>query len=86
MPFETKGSAYAAMVAEAEAAVAAVKDPELRYVAFDIILTALLGSKSARPALPDTRHAARRPTASAADKTQRKGNGGNKCHKRNKEN
>jgi hypothetical protein len=37
--------AYAAIVAEAEAAVAAVKDPELRRVAFDRILATLLSAE-----------------------------------------
>ena len=36
---------YAILVAEAEAAVAAVKDPELRRVAFDRILATLLEAK-----------------------------------------
>jgi hypothetical protein len=36
---------YAAMVVEAEAAVAAVKDPELRRVAFEKILSTLLEQK-----------------------------------------
>lgn len=38
----TKSPEYAAMVAEAEASVSAVKDPELRRVAFEKILATLL--------------------------------------------
>ncbi len=40
---------YAKMVVEAEAAVASVKDPELRRVAFDRILSAFLEQPSVRP-------------------------------------
>ena len=46
MAAEKTTSAYAAMVKEAEAAVAAVKDPELRRVAFERILAKLLEVKS----------------------------------------
>jgi hypothetical protein len=42
MPPDKPATAYAAMAAEAEAAVAAVKDPELRAVAFEKILSTLL--------------------------------------------
>ncbi len=45
----TKGAEYAAMVAEAEASVSAVKDPELRRVAFEKILGTLLEGTQARP-------------------------------------
>jgi hypothetical protein len=38
----TKSTEYAAIVAEAEASVSAVKDPELRRVAFEKILVTLL--------------------------------------------
>jgi hypothetical protein len=38
----TKSTEYTAMVAEAEASVSAVKDPELRRVAFEKILVTLL--------------------------------------------
>ena len=38
----TKSTEYAAMVTEAEASVSAVKDPELRRVAFEKILVTLL--------------------------------------------
>ena len=51
---------YAALVAEAEAAVGSVKDPELRRVAFEKILATLLGQ--------DTTNAEPRR---AGDKTQR---------------
>jgi hypothetical protein len=48
---KAKNAAYAALVAEAETAVAAVKDPELRRVAFEKILTTLLeGATTAAPA------------------------------------
>jgi hypothetical protein len=50
MPPITKSTEYAAMVAEAEASVSAVKDPELRRVAFEKILTMLLqGEQSKSP-------------------------------------
>jgi hypothetical protein len=42
MTDNSKTSAYAKFVAEAEAAVAAMKDPELRRVAFEKILETLL--------------------------------------------
>jgi hypothetical protein len=42
MSNEQKPVGYAAMVTEAEVAVASVKDPELRRVAFEKILTTLL--------------------------------------------
>ncbi len=42
-------TAYAALVAEAEASVAAVKDPELRRVAFERVLEALLEGTEAKP-------------------------------------
>lgn len=45
MAAEKASKAYAAMIAEAEAAVAAVKDPELRRVAFDRILATLLNAR-----------------------------------------
>lgn len=79
MATETKGAGYTAMVAEAEAAVAAVKDPELRRVAFDKILTTLLEGKTGGPTATGTKRAARRPAARVADrparssKKQRKG-------------
>ncbi len=44
MTENAKTAAYAKMVAEAEAAVAAMKDPELRRVAFEKILATLLES------------------------------------------
>jgi hypothetical protein len=43
MATEATEADYAAMVAQAEEAVAAVKDPELRRVAFEKILATLLG-------------------------------------------
>lgn len=61
---------YKELVAEAEAAVAAMKDPELRRAAFEKILEQLLGQQTAppapsqktgkrTPARPDTRSAAK---------------------------
>jgi hypothetical protein len=51
MATDPKASTYSAMVAEAEQAVAAVKDPELRRAAFEKILATLLegGSPNSRP-------------------------------------
>lgn len=46
MATDTKAAAYAALAAEAELAVAAVKDPELRRVAFEKILTTLIEEKA----------------------------------------
>lgn len=46
MPTKPNTESYARMAAEAEEAVAAVKDPELRRVAFEKILTTLLEGKS----------------------------------------
>jgi hypothetical protein len=46
MATEKASTTYAAIVAEAETAVASVKDPELRRVAFDRILATLLDAKS----------------------------------------
>lgn len=43
---DSKTAGYAALAAEAESAVAAVKDPELRRVAFEKILATLLEQKS----------------------------------------
>lgn len=50
MKTDNKTAAYAAMAVEAEAAVAAVKDPELRRVAFEKILATMIegGSNSSR--------------------------------------
>ena len=42
MATDTNTQSLAALAAEAEAAVASVKDPELKRVAFDKILSALL--------------------------------------------
>lgn len=46
MASDTSMQRYAALVAEAEAAVAGVGDPELRRVAFEKILDTLLGQTS----------------------------------------
>jgi hypothetical protein len=55
MVAEKKTAAYAAMVAEAVEAVAAVKDPELRTVAFEKILATLLEGQTAPARRGDTR-------------------------------
>lgn len=70
MATKSKADHYAILVAEAEAAVAAVKDPELRRVAFDKILGTLLEgtathtkqSTSPQP-LPRTGRATATPSA-----------------------
>jgi hypothetical protein len=49
MTTSTDVAGYAAMVAEAEAAVAAVKDPELRRAGFEKILATLLESATVKP-------------------------------------
>src|SRR5437762_11664463 len=74
MATDTKAAAYAALASEAELAVAAVKDPELRRVAFEKILTTLIeekapsrgGSHSTR----DTNTRTKGPAASAGTKSQ----------------
>ena len=48
MSTESNAAKYAQMVNEAEAAVTAVKDPELRRVAFEKILATMLEGGSAR--------------------------------------
>jgi hypothetical protein len=49
---DAKQEGYADLVAEAEAAVSGVKDPELRRVAFEKILETLLAKPSSRPKKP----------------------------------
>src|SRR5258708_3994674 len=46
MANDSKSAAYAQLAAEAEVAVAAVKDPELRRVAFEKILATLIEEKA----------------------------------------
>jgi hypothetical protein len=68
----TTSTEYAAMVVEAEASVSAVKDPELRRVAFEKILTTLLErTQSKSPRL------SRSPKASSrsAEKQQKRSGG-----------
>ncbi len=48
----TKSALYAALVAEAEAAVSAMKDPELRRVAFEKVLMTLLDNRQPIPKGP----------------------------------
>ena len=55
-----QGEGYAALVAEAEAAVASVKDPELRRVAFEKILETLLEQSSTRSSTGGTGRSKRR--------------------------
>lgn len=63
---------YAELVAQAERAVANVKDPELRRAAFEKILDDLLGSRRTPPAQPA---AAARSRAAAQSSSPRKGKG-----------
>jgi len=76
MPVDPAAAAYAAMVAQAEAAVAAVKDPELRRVAFEKILTTLLEQQSA----PAKAAASRRPNRSAPAAAARPARAAKKRH------
>jgi hypothetical protein len=64
MASDTKTAAYAAMVVEAETAVAAVKDPELRRVAFEKILATLLEEPTSST---DASCSKRRPPAPSAE-------------------
>jgi hypothetical protein len=78
MASDASKNEYAAKVAEAEAAVKSVKDPELRRVAFEKILAHLLGNGSAeasarerlskKPLLPvrRTKKVSRRPSSPKA--------------------
>lgn len=77
MPADTtKPAGYAAMVAEAEAAVTAVKDPQLRAVAFEKILSTLLDGHGDhhRPG-ESKRQTARRSATSERPKKQKKRHG-----------
>lgn len=66
----TRSTEYAAMVAEAEASVSAVKDPELRRVAFERVLAALLerGQSGSRVQKPSPRPERRSPRGEKTDK------------------
>jgi hypothetical protein len=68
MTDNAKTAAYAKTVAEAEAAVAAMKDPELRRVAFEKILATLLEEGNATSGGPRSR--------SKSQKTERAAIGG----------
>jgi hypothetical protein len=70
MTMATDTKAYAALAQEAEAAVAAVKDPELRRVAFDKILGTLLEANSGAGSTVSKR-AAKRQSGRAANRTVR---------------
>jgi hypothetical protein len=79
MAGEETSAAYAAMIAEAEAAVAAVKDPELRRVAFDRILATLLERKEPTRTLPKGKtHGRPRATAQLESDRAAKARGGPK--------
>lgn len=71
MATDTKATTYAALAHEAEAAVAAVKDPELRRVAFDKILGTLLEANSSGAGSTVSKRVARRKAGKAADRTAR---------------
>lgn len=64
----TGSTEYAAMVAEAESAVAAVNDPELRRVAFEKILTTLLERGQSKPAPESASRKRPSPAARKSDK------------------
>ena len=66
MPNEIQTEGYTALVAEAEAAVASVKDPELRRVAFEKILETLLDQGSAGSPQEGTKLKKRQPRKMAA--------------------
>jgi hypothetical protein len=57
---------YMQLVAQAEAAVAKVKDPELKRVAFQRVLDDLLGARSAAKSAQDTERGAARMAKAAA--------------------
>ena len=77
MPSEAGSSSYAEMVAEAEAAVQSVKDPELRRVAFEKILESLLagGSTSARKKKTSKKTSKKANAKKAATKSAPRGKG-----------
>lgn len=62
MATDRTGKDYSARVAEAEEAVKAVKDPELRRVAFEKILSHLLGDAAGAPASGGTTKPKRAPS------------------------
>jgi hypothetical protein len=70
MAVDANAAAYAAMVAEAEAAVAAVKDPELRRVAFEKILGTLLEQASEGADRSRGKRRARQPERSTPTKVE----------------
>jgi len=60
--------AYAEIVAEADAAVASLKDPELRSIAFEKVLTKLIDQDSTGPGAPGPTHPElQRPKGAGAD-------------------
>jgi len=64
---------YAELVAQAEKAVAGVKDPELRRVAFQKVLDDLLGTRAAAPA---SKSAVRKGTAKETSRARKPKKGG----------
>lgn len=70
MASDKKPADYAALVAEAEKAVATVKDPELRRVAFEKILETLLAQEG--PTSKPSKKQTRKKTASASRGATRK--------------
>ncbi len=67
---------YAALVAEAEASVSAVKDPELRRVAFERVLATLLEGAEARgsdPKKPSKQQKAHKPSGARSGTGSRGG-------------
>lgn len=71
---------YAAMVAEAEASVSAVKDPELRRVAFEKILLTLLEGGRSKPLSQEKKRGRAPAAAKGNDKAARNQARGPKRH------
>lgn len=75
MPSKSSSSSYAEMVAEAEAAVQSVKDPELRRVAFEKILESLLGRGSASSPKKASKKTSKKTAKKATAKSAPRGKG-----------
>ncbi|HED53738.1 MAG TPA: hypothetical protein ENJ00_06010 [Phycisphaerales bacterium] len=75
MPSKPSSSSYAEMVAEAEAAVQSVKDPELRRVAFEKILESLLGGGSTSSPKKTSKKTSKKTAKKAATKSAPRGKG-----------
>lgn len=80
MATDTKAAAYAALATEAESAVAAVKDPELRRVAFEKILATLIEEKTPGRGKRPTSTADARPRAKHATDPTAKTQSGPKAY------